>query len=84
MTIQRRLTAQSVNHTMLPKRYTSLRYAMSKIWHEEGLAKGLYRGFACNMIAVLGLLTLMQPRASALHRWFEEKRYEKESLKRSL
>jgi hypothetical protein len=56
-TVQRRLEAQSREHTMLPRRYIGWRYAMSKIYHEEGLWQGLYRGFFANSIAVRPMLT---------------------------
>lgn len=51
-TVQRRLECQSREHTMLPRRYLGWRYAMSKIYHEEGLWNGLYRGFLANSVAV--------------------------------
>jgi hypothetical protein len=58
LTVARRLMAQSTNHTMLPRRYTSFRYAFSKIYGEEGIFRGFYRGITFNAIAMLFIITL--------------------------
>lgn len=51
-TLQRRLECQSEAHSMLPRRYLpDIRWSMSRIYHEEGIFKGFYRGFLCNTIA---------------------------------
>lgn len=50
LTVQRRLECQSTNHTMLPRRYLGVRFAFSRIYHEEGF-KAFYRGFICNGLA---------------------------------
>lgn len=51
-TAQRRLEAQSIHHTMLPRRYLTLGHALKTIYKEEGIVGGLYRGIICNTIAV--------------------------------
>lgn len=51
-TLQRRLEVQSGEHSMLPRRYLKdIRWSMSRIYHEEGIFKGFYRGFICNSLA---------------------------------
>lgn len=51
-TLQRRLEVQSQEHSMLPRRYlNNIRWSMSRIYHEEGIFKGFYRGFICNSLA---------------------------------
>jgi hypothetical protein len=51
-TVQRRLEAQSTEHSMLPRRFVgNFRWALSRIYNEEGIRQGLYRGYICNMLA---------------------------------
>ena len=51
-TVQRRLEAQSTEHSMLPRRYLDgIRWTLSRIYHEEGIRHGLYRGYICNTLA---------------------------------
>lgn len=77
-TVQRRLEAQSSDHTMLPRRYKGVRYALSKIYHEEGLVGGLYRGYFCNSLATLARYALVIPLASAMLEGLDYWRYKKE------
>ena len=51
-TLQRRLECQAGENSMIPRRYLSeIRWGLSRIYHEEGVFKGFYRGFICNTMA---------------------------------
>ena len=72
-TAQRRLEAQSTEHSMLPRRYLSgVRWTLSRIYHEEGIFKGLYRGFFCNSIACFGRMVVYPGLALSLMHQKEE------------
>lgn len=79
-TVQRRLEAQSVEHSMLPRRYLDeVRWALSKIYHEDGLFKGLYRGYFCNILANSSRLLMFPIISSWLFTSHQEKKYIEES-----
>mmetsp|Transcript_23539 Transcript_23539/g.23283 ORF Transcript_23539/g.23283 Transcript_23539/m.23283 type:complete len:190 (-) Transcript_23539:26-595(-) len=50
LTVQRRIEAQTDDHTMLPRRYLGYRFAFSRMYNEEGF-KSFYRGYFCNLIS---------------------------------
>jgi hypothetical protein len=77
-TAQRRLEVQSREHTMLPRVYLNFRYAVSKMYHEEGVWHGLFRGIICNSMAVAGRMLLVPPLAYAFSSGLAYGRYKKE------
>ena len=49
-TVQRRLEVQGNEHSVLPRRYLNhVRWTLSRIYNEEGIFKGLYRGALMNI-----------------------------------
>ena len=77
-TAQRRLEVQSREHTMRPRMFLNFRYAVSKMYHEEGLWYGLFRGIICNSLASVGRVVLVPPLAYALSSGIAYGRYKKE------
>lgn len=77
-TAQRRLEVQGREHSMLPRVYLNFRYAVSKIYHEEGVWNGLLRGIICNSLAVAGRVVLVPPIVYALSSGLAYGRYKKE------
>jgi hypothetical protein len=59
---------------MLPRRYTTFRYAFSKIYGEEGIIRGFYRGFGLSAVAVLALIAAQKPLAVKIMDWMENER----------
>mmetsp|Transcript_6241 Transcript_6241/g.10828 ORF Transcript_6241/g.10828 Transcript_6241/m.10828 type:complete len:322 (-) Transcript_6241:30-995(-) len=79
-TVMRRLEAQSREHTMLPRRYIGWRYAMSKIYNEEGLFRGLYRGFLANSIFTTTQFMLVTLLATRIFRDLDYRSFKSEGL----
>jgi hypothetical protein len=51
-TVQRRLEVQGPEHSMLPRRYlNNIRFTISRIYDEEGIFRGFYRGAMMNILA---------------------------------
>lgn len=51
-TVQRRLEVQGNEHSVLPRRYVSnIRWTLSRIYDEEGIFKGFYRGAIMNIMS---------------------------------
>jgi Mitochondrial carrier protein len=77
-TVQRRLEAQSTEHSMLPRRYIDeIRWTLSRIYHEEGI-RGIYRGYICNILANSTKLTLYPILSYILWQRVQEEEYKKE------
>lgn len=77
-TVQRRLEVQSSDHSMLPRRYIGVRYALSRIYNEEGLFRGLYRGFFCCGLAAFVKIGFVPLITSAIMRGMVYEQYKQE------
>jgi hypothetical protein len=60
LTVLRRRSIQSTDHTMPNTEYKGTFSTLRQIRREEGLKKGLYRGFLANSVANLGKIMLLQ------------------------
>ncbi|CAG9327139.1 unnamed protein product [Blepharisma stoltei] len=60
-TAQRRIESQFANPALQPFRYKNILHALEKIYYQEGILDGLYRGFMLNTIYMIPRYYILPP-----------------------